>query len=144
MSAVLSLVQPKTELSINKPRKHEYILEIEQLEKRWLFDVKEALKIGFNLKLSIRQRKTRKYYRLTVYSKSLYKELLEMRKDFNKILLMSPSFQKGFVQGVFDAEGSVSKQRYSLRVYNKKQKMLQVVKTVLERAGIKPIHLLRD
>ena len=127
-----------------KEKKCEYILEIEQLDKRWLLEVQKALEKGFGLKSSIRQRKTRKYYRLVVYSKDLYNELLEMRKDFGKILSAPLQFQKGFVQGLFDAEGSVSKRRYSLRAYNKKHKLLHVAKTVLERAGVKPAYLLRD
>jgi len=127
-----------------KKKKFEYILEIEQLDRRWLLEVMKALQQGFHLKSSIRQRKSRKYYRLVVYSKDLYNELVEMRKDFDKVLSMPVSFQKGFVQGLFDAEGSVSKRRYSLRAYNKKHELLHVTKTVLERAGIKPFHLLQD
>ena len=87
-------------------KKNAYILEIEQNNREWLETIKKTFLIAYNKNCKIDKKKTG-YFRLSCYSKQIYGELLEIRKSFSKILNKSKDYKIGFLQGVFDAEGSV-------------------------------------
>lgn len=119
-----------------RKNKNEYGLEIEQKYEDWLEIVQEALLAGFQKQSRIRKRGNG-YFRLVVYSKKLYKEL----KDFRgkpRILLRKPKkFQIGFLQGFFDAEGSIKRDRKHVTSSSKREDLIEVVRLLLERFGIK-------
>ncbi len=115
--------------------KNEYGLEIEQKNPEWLEVVQKALEKAYNKKSKIR--KTKKgYYRLNVYSKDIYSELLEFRKNPETILHQPMEFQIGFLQGVFDAEGSVRKGRNHITVSLNRKDTIDVIQKLLSRIGI--------
>lgn len=119
-----------------RKNKNEYGLEIEQKSAEWLEIVQRALEKAYSKKSRIR--KTKKgYYRLNVYSKSLYIELLKFRTTPKLILEQPEDFQKGFLQGIFDAEGSIRKERSHITVSSNQEDIIEVVKNIMERYGFK-------
>ena len=62
---------------------------------------------------------------------------MKAREDYSEILRKQESYQIGFLQGFFDAEGTVHNKRYSIRVASKKNEIIQTVKKLLEKFGIK-------
>lgn len=118
-----------------RKNKNEYGLEIEQKNVQWLETVQKALEKAYNKKSRIR--KTKKgYYRLNVYSKDIYNELLKFRKNPQLILQESKEFQTGFLQGVFDAEGSVRKGRNHITVSLNRRDTIEVIQWILSEIGI--------
>ena len=116
-------------------KKNAYILEIEQDNKDWLEEVKEAFYFAYNKNCRIDLKKSG-YFRLSCYSKKVYYDLLETRKNPSGILKESNDFKIGFLQGIFDAEGSVHNQRLSIRFYSKKQKLITLVMKLLKEIKI--------
>ena len=117
------------------PKKNAYILEIEQNNKEWLEIVKKALLIAYNKNCKIDKKKSG-YFRLSCYSKQIYNDLIETRKDFSKILKKSNDYKIGFLQGIFDAEGSVHNKRLSIRIYSKKQEIISLIEQLLQQQRI--------
>lgn len=115
--------------------KNAYILEVEQNNQKWLETFQNALKIAYQKASKIDKKKSG-YFRLSCYSKQLYKELLEMRNDLKTILNESTDFKIGFLQGFFDAEGSVHNLRLSIRVCSKNKQLILVAKELLKEFGI--------
>lgn len=121
--------------SYHNPRKSAYILEIEQNNKNWLETVKKAFLIVYNKKCKIDGKKTG-YFRLSCYSKQVYKDLIEIRKNFSKILKKSKYYKVGFLQGIYDAEGSVHNKRLCIRVYSNNKKLILTIKKLLDELFI--------
>lgn len=119
-----------------RPNKNQYNIEIEQKIRGWLEIVKDVIEKSYGLYVRIRET-SKGYYRLTVLSKKLYNEILNRRKDYKDILSESRNFQLGFLQGFFDAEGTVHKERYAIRVSSKNEETIKVVKEILRQFGIK-------
>ena len=78
-----------------------------------------------------------KYFRLNVYSKELYNELLELKKNPRLVLKKEISFQTGFLQGIFDAEGSVRLERKHITISSNSPATIEVVSKLLDNLGIK-------
>ncbi len=116
-------------------KKNEYIIEIDQKNLQWLEYIQKVLRC-LNKKSSIRKIKG-KYFRLTCYSKDLYEIISEYKKNHRKILRKGRTFQKSFVQGFYDAEGSVHRKRYQISIFSKKRDSLYIVRTILKDSGIK-------
>lgn len=119
-----------------RKNKNEYGLEIEQKVKKWLEAVQAALKKAYNKESKIRKMK-KGYYRLNVYSKDLYFELLDFRNNPKKILQQTRNFQIGFLRGVFDAEGSVRLDRNHITVSSNRKGLIDVISKILSKNGIK-------
>lgn len=117
------------------PKKNAYILEIEQNNKEWLEIVRKAFVVAYNKNCRIDKKKSG-YFRLSCYSKKIYNDILDVRKDFSGILQKSNQFKIGFLQGVFDAEGSVHNKRFSIRIYSKKKILITLTKELLNQLGI--------
>jgi len=125
------------------PKKHQYNIEIEQKIPEWLEIVKSSIESCYGLYCRIR--KTSKgYYRLTILSKQLYNEILGKRKNYKLILSEPIDFQLGFVQGIFDAEGTVHNKRYSIRVSSSKIQTIYVINKILEKFSIKTGKIYAD
>lgn len=117
-------------------KKNQYNIEIEQKIHEWLEIVKKSIENSYGLYCRIR--KTSKgYYRLTILSKKLYNEILDKRKNYRDILSEPRDFRLGFIQGFFDAEGTVHNKRYSIRVSSKSKQTIHVVKKIVESLGIR-------
>lgn len=119
-----------------RKNKNEYGLEIEQKNREWLEIVQKALEKAYNKKSNIRKMK-KGYYRLNVYSKNIYNELMKFRKTPELILLEPKEFQTEFLCGVFDAEGSVRKDRNHISISLNKENTIQVIQELISRTGIK-------
>jgi len=65
------------------------------------------------------------------------KIMSKKRKDYRNILSEPRDFQLGFIQGFFDAEGTVHNKRYSIRVSSSKKQTIYVIKKILESFRIK-------
>ena len=119
-----------------RENKNEYGLEIEQKNPEWLETVQKALKKAYNKKSKMRKMK-KGYYRLNVYSKDIYTELLKFRENPRLILEQSKEFQLGFLQGVFDAEGSVRKDRNHITVSLNRKNTIEIIQKLLSEIDIK-------
>lgn len=118
-----------------RPENNEWGLEIDQLSEGWLREVQKALEDAYGKKARIRQTK-RGYWRLNVYSKSLHEELQKFRDKPARILRQSKAFQKGYLQGIFDAEGSIRAERKHITVSSKRHETIKIVLALLKKAGI--------
>ena len=117
------------------PKKNAYIIEIEQNNKEWLLAIKKALIVAYNKKCNIDQKKSG-YFRLSCYSKAILEDLQKIRKDYSMILRKSDSFKVGFLQGIYDAEGSVHKERLCIRIYSRKRALIELLKRLLAEMRI--------
>ena len=117
-------------------KKNAHILEIEQNNLEWLQFVKNAFFVVYNKECRIDKKKSG-YYRLSCYSKEIYNELAKIRNNFSGILQKSKDYKIGFLQGAFDAEGSVHNKRFSIRIYSKKKELILIVRRLLEEFHIK-------
>ena len=126
-----------------RPKKNQYNIEIEQKILDWLEVVKKAVQDVYSLHVNIRQT-SRGPYRLTVLSKQLYNEILGFRKDYGKILSMQKEFQIGFLQGIFDAEGTVHFNRYQIRIASKKLHLIEIIEYLLNKFQIKTGKIHKD
>jgi intein/homing endonuclease len=126
-----------------RPKKNQYNIEIEQKVSNWLETVKTSLQDVYRLNINIRQT-SRGYYRLTVLSKQLYTELLNFRKDYNKVLFENKNFQLGFLQGIFDAEGTVHNKRNQIRISSKNKTVMEITRKLLNKFGINTGKLYKD
>ncbi len=116
-------------------KKNAYIIEIEQANRNWLENLKEAFYMAYNKNCRIDHKKSG-YFRLSCYSKNIYYDIIQTRKNILMILKKSNNFKIGFLQGVFDAEGSVHNKRLSIRVYSKKQELIALLRKLLQDVQI--------
>jgi hypothetical protein len=118
--------------------KSAYVIEIEQKYVEWLETIKKATMVntyGNKVKPKIYQRKNG-YYRLQCYSKAIYLDLKDSRKDVNLILNASKSFQIGYLRGIFDAEGHIPVKGKSLSAFSNNFKLIQLWIKLLKELGI--------
>ena len=116
-------------------KKNAYILEIEQGNKEWLELIKDAFFITYDKNCKIDKKKSG-YFRLSCYSKKVYNDLIEIKKDFSRVLQKSGDYKIGFLQGVFDAEGSVHNERFSIRIYSNNSGLISVIRKLLRELSI--------
>ena len=129
---------------ISRPEKGEYVIEMEQKNKKWLEIVASSVEAIFGKKPKIKKRK-RGYYRLRFYSKEAYSFLTRERENmFGNWKSMSKEEMIAFLRGVFDAEGSVLSTRYVISLGNKDEKLLRICKEMLRRLGIKCGNITRS
>jgi len=119
-----------------RKKKNAYTIEIEQKVREWLVHIQEVLKREYNKNSNLRTT-SRGYYRLIFYSKEIFNEIKEFRKDYRKLLLSSGSFQVGFLQGIFDAEGAVHNKRYQIRIASKNKQTIDVTVELLNGLGVR-------
>ncbi len=123
--------------------RNQYTIEFEQKVKKWLEVIRESISEVYGKKANLR--KTNKgYFRLIVYSKDIFNDIKEFRNDYEKLLLGSSSFRIDFLRGIFDAEGTVHKERFQIRVSSNKQKVINSIKENLECLGIKTGKIHKD
>lgn len=81
----------------------------------------------------------RGFYNATVHSKSLHIFL----KNFptTEALKMSKDMKRGFLMGIFDSEGTITKRKncngHQIKIINKNEQLIDVCKRLLEEFGIK-------
>ena len=119
-----------------RSKKNQYTIEIEQKVLEWLKTVHESFKIAYDKNPNIRITSSG-FFRLIVYSKDIYNEILEVRKDYKRILNRPQCYQIGFIRGLFDAEGTVHNKRYAIRVSSNQRLVMEVTKKILENLQIK-------
>ena len=119
-----------------REEKNEYGLEIDQKSLQWLELVQKYLEKAYKKKSRIRKTK-RGYFRLNVYSKELYEELKKFQDNPSLVLTEGRDFQIGFLQGIFDAEGSIRLERRHITVSSNNVRTIQIVMELLDMSGIK-------
>lgn len=104
---------------------------------------RDRIKETFNINLGLRYRKTKNYYELKAYSKTLVEffenQIIKSKYSLTslvpeKILLSKNSVLSSFLRGFFDAEGYVTKDRIGLGIFNKS--LAQEIQLMLLRFGI--------
>jgi len=118
-----------------KKSRNQYTIEIEQKERGWLEFVQGAFLSAYDKRSKIYMT-SKGYYRLVVYSKMIFGELTNMRACRRRILAESPSYQLGYLRGIFDAEGTVHRDRFQIRVSSSKLDTISIVKKMLDASGI--------
>ena len=126
-----------------KKSRHQYTIEIEQKNPLWLEAVQREITDVYGLHSRI-YKTSKGYHRLVVMSKQLYNEILERRRDYRKILEESKSFQIGFLKGIFDAEGTVHKERNQIRIASKRQDVIETIRELLNILQIKTGKIHKD
>ena len=91
----------------------EYILEIEQKSREWLEYIRDVT----GIKTRIHRRKNG-YYRLRIYSKTLFRLVRIVYHSPFILQYACRDFQRGFVRGIVDAEGSIHKNRAHLQIFS--------------------------
>lgn len=120
----------------NNKKKYEYIVEIDQKSYEWLKTVQHAVQKEFNKLITVR--KTSKgYYRITIFSKDFFKEIKKHRENSAWILNKPEAFQLGFLQGMFDAEGSIKKDRNHVTISSNREDLIKTVQTLLSKFGFR-------
>jgi intein-encoded DNA endonuclease-like protein len=127
--------------------KSAYVVEIEQKYKKWLETLKKAMVniYGKKIKITIYQRKNG-YYRLQCYSKAIYLDMKQHRKNVSLIKKSSTEFQRGYLRGVFDAEGYVNGKQRMIAAYSINEKLIKLWVHLLNKLGISPgkVYLSKD
>lgn len=121
----------------SRPEIGDYTVEIEQKNKEWLENLSNAFQVAFKFKPKITERKNRNVFRLRVHSKKIFEELEKMRRDLEIIQREQHETQIYFLRGVFDAEGSVHKNKNRITFSNKKEELIILCQTLLTGMGIK-------
>ncbi len=117
-------------------KNNEYRIEIEQNNKEWLQIIQNCFEKCYNKKSKIRMT-SKGYYRLLCHSKSIYIELKNLRQNFSQLLDKPIEYQICFLQGVFDAEGSVHSYRNQIRVASKNKNLIDTITQMLSNLNIK-------
>ena len=119
-----------------KKNRNQYTIEIEQKNPQWLGVVQKAVLMAYK-KRSIIYKTPKGYYRLLIYSKKIYSDLVPKRTNHLSILAERKKYQLGYLQGIAYAEGTVHKDRFQIRISSKDIDTINVVREILERNGIK-------
>ena len=122
-----------------RKNKGEFLVEFYQKNREWLqCQVIPRLRdIGFNPRI---RRFKRNYWRVTVYSKSLYEDLANARKTLYELLenaSLEDERALNYLRGAFDCEGSVHKTLFRITFWNRDMVKLMFVKKLLVTGGIK-------
>mgnify|MGYP001575009149 CR=1 FL=1 len=123
---------------ICRPSVSQYGFEIEQKNKPYAEYLSTLIADLFKvqLKLEERRRSWGTYWRLRLYSKVVYNNI--MLYDFTQLLMKeSKSIKRQLIRGFFDAEGSTSNDE--VRMFNKDTQLLEHIKKVLvQEFGLHP------
>ena len=123
---------------ICRPSVSQYGFEIEQKNKSYAEYLSTLIADLFKvqLKLEERRRSWGTYWRLRLYSKAVYNNI--MLYDFTQLLMReSKSIKRQLIRGFFDAEGSTSNDE--VRMFNKDTQLLEHIKKVLvQEFGLHP------
>jgi len=112
----------------------DYTLEIEQKSKNFLKLVSRSIEKLYKKKGKISFHSG--LWRLRVYSKKVYQEFIDVKKDPLKIFSKLTKKERfNFISGLIDAEGNVSEKR--IRISNSHKQLLSEIRNFLESEGIK-------
>ena len=120
----------------SRPKIGDFTIEIEQKNKEWILNLAKYFKISFGVKSKISERKKKNVFRLRIYSKDVFQQLQKLRKLLPKITRERKEIQRYFLRGVFDAEGSVDKNKYRITLSNKNEKLLKICRKLLKNMRI--------
>ncbi len=121
----------------SRPEIGDFTIEIEQKNKEWLEILADAFRVSFQVEARIKERKDKdEIFRLRIHSKELFRKLEELRKNRNQILEEGQNVKTAFLRGVFDAEGSVHKNKFRVTLSNKKGDLLNLCKSLLMGLGV--------
>ncbi len=120
----------------SRPEIGDFTIEIEQKNKEWLLNLAKYFRFAFKVKPKISERKKKNIYRLRIYSKDVFQKMQRLRKNIQKITKERKEIQKYYLRGIFDAEGSVDKNKYRITLSNKNLKLLKICKKLLAKLGI--------
>ena len=122
----------------SRPKIGDYTIEIEQKNREWLQLISKIFEKQFNKKPTISFRDKRKVFRLRIYSKKIFTELKKLREQMvEKIRNENRENKVSFLRGIFDAEGSVHKRRFTINLSNKKDEVIELCKDLLSELQIR-------
>ena len=120
----------------SRPKIGDFTIEIEQKNKEWIIELAKYFESTFKAKTKITERKKKNVFRLRIHSKEIFQKLQKLRKEVRKITKEKKEIQKYYLRGIFDAEGSVDKNKYRITLSNKNEKLLKISKKLLINFGI--------
>ena len=120
----------------SRPEIGDFTIEIEQKNKEWLITLARYFRLAFKVKPKISARKKKNVFRLRIYSKDVFQKLQKLRNEKQEITKERKEVQKYYLRGIFDAEGSVDKNKYRITLSNKNLKLLKTCKKLLAKLGI--------
>ena len=109
------------EFYLNSQRDQDIILFLTDLLRRAGFNPRTRKDIRFNV------------MRIRVASKEFFQWVARVESS----LPSGDAFRLGFSSGVIDAEGSVSREKSTLQVFNTDKELLEIVQECLQKNGIK-------
>ena len=116
----------------SRPEIGDFTIEIEQKNKEWLEGLAEAFRISFQIEPKIKERKDKNgIFRLRIYSKEIFQKLQELKTKRDQITQENNDVKIAFLRGVFDAEGSVIKNKNRITLSNKNEELLLLCKKLL-------------
>ena len=121
----------------SRPEIGDYTIEIEQKNREWLENLANAFQIAFKFKPKITERENRKVFRLRIHSKRIFEELQKERENLKVIERDQREVHINFLRGVFDAEGSVHKNKNRITFSNKKEELVILCKKLIVELGVK-------
>ncbi|MBI1978983.1 MAG: hypothetical protein HYS62_02905 [Candidatus Aenigmarchaeota archaeon] len=120
----------------SRPSIGDFTIEFDQKCGEWLEMLSEKFRESFGKTSDVR-RTSKGFFRLRIHSKQIFKELEEMKKKLPEIVLTSDDLCKTkFLQGIFDAEGSVHKTRFRITFSNKRDMIIKTCQTLLQKFDI--------
>ncbi len=127
-----------------RPERDDYTIEFEQTNKMWLEFLAQQFMFCFGKTPKIT--KTKKgVFRLRLYSKSILTKLQQARETMLSDISTAPDEAKAsFLRAMFDAEGSVHKNRFAITITNKKEDLLLTCRELLKEFGISSGQLWTD
>lgn len=122
----------------SRPEIGEFLIEVEQKNKKWLEILAKAFKNSFQIEPKIKKRKDKNgIFRLRIYSKEIFQKLQELKSKSNWLLQENQKVKIAFLRGIFDAEGSVIKNKNRITLSNKNEELLRLCQNLLLDLGIK-------
>ncbi|MCJ7450536.1 MAG: helix-turn-helix domain-containing protein [Candidatus Nanohaloarchaeota archaeon QJJ-9] len=107
-------------------------------------EIKSLLSDLFNLEPTVKFREDKNYYRIRLYCLDLVESLQSEFEDFfdngeeagipDKVLMSSDKVLSSYIQGLYDAEGSVTEDEVSISTVN--QQLMEQLCIALQRFGI--------
>lgn len=119
----------------SRPKRGDYSIEFEQKNKQWLESLSKKFKKVFG-KSSEVKKTSKGYYRFRVYSKNIFFRLKDLLENISQITNEKTEAKTSFLRGIFDAEGSVHKNRYAIVLTNKDRELIFLCRKLLHELNI--------
>ena len=117
-----------------------YEFDLDTISKDWLFIIQPIIKDLINKDVPIRKHTNRPHHRLRFWNKNLVIQLYSIKYNPEIILTINLDFQKQWIAGFFDAEGSATTMASNspqLSFYSSNSQKISIIQKILKRISIK-------